>query len=328
MAIDFNLFPTNSDGIKNFGWAGPKVAKETWEKVKDNFNPFKITKDTVKKKIRAKKSTSKKRLFYKFVRAFLNRDIENIPQEIGDCVSWGGRNVTEYLTCIMGALNKNYVYRPVFAPYYYGVSRVFIGQKHGIDFGWDDGSIGSLLAEGVTEYGTLFSDEKDVPRYSGSIAKKWGYRPGPPKDFIAPAKKHLVKTTARITSWGELTEALDNGYPCTLASMLSFTMQPNSKGFHEQTNEGWAHQMAIVGYDEEYKDPYVLIRNSWGDSHGKLYDFETNEALPIGYLRVRKSVIERALRDDDVECFSFSNFDAFYERKNEIDKALFDLFGV
>jgi len=327
---NFDLFTVDSAGVKNFGWKHLEV-KDAWEKVKGNFNPFKIVGAApVKKKTRFG-GEGRRRFLHPLVRKVVGQDLLNWAQRAGSCVAEGAGSACNYLACTnIALLNKSEKFRRSYVPYHYGTMRVFIGAKYGVNFGFnDDGGIGSFMAEAVKEYGNLFADTPGVEPYQGEadIARRWGYRPGPKKEFITEAKKYLVKTTARITNWEQLVEAVTNGYPCTIASMLSFQMNPNSAGFHEQTSEGWAHQMCIIGIDDEWKDPYVLILNSWGNVHGQLYDFYDNSKLPVGILRVRKSVLERALRDSDVECFAFSDMDGFYERKTEIDRALFDLFG-
>lgn len=333
MAIDFNLFPTDTDGVKQFGWAGPKAAKEAWDKVKNNFDPFKLE-GKIKKKSKTRKfgsENSRKRFGWQTVRKVAGDQL-NYAQQAGSCVSEGARSSCNTLSCTnVLLLNKPEKFRPSYAPYHYGTMRVFIGAKHGTSFGYnDDGGIGSYMAEAFQEYGNLFADIAGIPEYTGQakIARDWGYRPGPKKEYVELGKQHLIKKVARLRNWEELVEAITNGYPVHFCSMLSFQMNPNSSGFHLQTSEGWSHCMEIKSVDDEWKDPYVEILNSWGDVHGVLKNFyDPNEILPPGMLRVKKSVIARALEDEDVEAFALSDMDGFYERKKEIDKALFDLFG-
>jgi intein/homing endonuclease len=77
----------------------------------------------------------------------------------------------------------------------------------------------------------------------------------------------------------------------------------------------------IVGIDDESTDPYAIILNSWGDAHGQLKDFKTNEDLPIGVLRVRKRTIQNMISAG--ETFACSNFEGFPEQP--IEKELFKL---
>jgi hypothetical protein len=158
------------------------------------------------------------------------------------------------------------------------------------------------------------------PAYSGSQARRWGAPPGPPKEFVEVGKIHLVRSAAKINSWDELVTAICNGYPCTVASSQGFNMEPSRDGFHAPSGS-WAHQMCIVGVDGEASDPYAVILNSWGDAHGRLKDFVSNEDMPIGVLRVRKRTIERMIAAG--ETFAFSNFEGFPEQP--IAKELFKL---
>lgn len=300
------------------GWAEvrqPGIAKEQFHllNAKGAFIPFKISGQT-----RETKGT--KTFLYQVVRKVLGRDIENIPQEIGDCVSWGARNAVEYLQCCEILLKGDRErYRPVFAPYYYGTGRVYVG---GGRLGSSDGSLGSWMAEAVQKYGTLWSDEEGVPAYSGRVAKSFG-DPNPRNDldlFKEKATPYVIQGVALIRTWDEYVAAIANGYTVTIASNVGYDMEPGPDGFHRQRGN-WAHQMAGVGADDNDRDPYALIRNSWGDVHGHLKDFETGEDLPEGYLRVRRKDFEKHLRAN--ETFVFSNGKFFPER--DIAKELFML---
>lgn len=264
----------------------------------------------------------KKTMLYQVTRRLLGKDTLNYAQEIGDCVSQGAKNAAEYLqACEILLKGDNEKWRPVFAPYYYGTGRVYVGKGR---LGNGDGSLGSWMAEAVQKYGTLFSDDENVPKYSGRVASAWG-DPNPKNDldkFKPVAIKRLVRSAAVIRSWDDLVEAIGNGYPCPTASMIGYNMTASADGFHRQTEE-WAHQMCIIGADDNDKDPYGIILNSWGDAHGHLKDFDDGHDLPVGVLRVRRKDIEKHIREG--ETYAYSNFDGFPGQ--DLDKALFDLIG-
>lgn len=313
MSDIINLYTGGQKG----GWAGkdnPELVKEQFNLIKDDFKDFIITSKT-------RDSKGKKLMLYEVVRKLLGRDTDNYPQEIGDCVSFGAKNAVEYLMAserlMKGDREK---WSPVFPPYLYGTGRVFIGRGR---LNGSDGSLGSWMADAVIKYGVLRSDFEGVPKYSGRVASKWGDSPGPDKKFVEEGKLHPVRSAALIKSWDELVEAIVNGYPCTTASDIGYSMTPSSDGFHRQ-NDSWAHQMCVIGVDDGYKngnEPYAIILNSWGDSHGTLKDFDTGETLPAGVLRVRRKDMEKHIRQE--ETFAYSNFDGFPEQL--IDKALFML---
>lgn len=234
-----------------------------------------------------------------------------------NCVSWGMKHAVELLECAEILLKgDNEQFKYVFAPYIYGISRVQIGggRING------DGSVGSWAADGVKRFGVLFSDTEGCPPYSGSVAKKWGNRPGPPSNFVEVGKKFPVKSTAAVTTWDELVEALFNYYPVTVASDIGYSMKPGADGFHIQ-NTSWAHQMCIAGLDKggDGIEPHVYIWNSWGDAHGTLKDFRTGKQLPPGYLRVKKRDVEKMLRQKD--SWAISAFEGFKTRS--LPKELF-----
>lgn len=269
------------------------------------------------------KAEGRKAFLYQVCRTLLGQDTRNYPQQIGDCVSFGAKNAIEYLICceklLKGDMEK---FRPIFPPYLYGIGRVYIGKGR---LGNGDGSLGSWMAEAVIKYGTIPADEEGLPAYSGSIAKQWGAPNGSRylDNWKNLGQQHLVKSAARINNWGELVAAIVNGYPCTVASNQGFNMEASSDGFHRASGS-WAHQMCIVGVDDEYSEPYAIILNSWGDVHGRLKSFvDPNENLPVGVLRVKRRTIESMINAG--ETFAYSQFDGFPEQG--IDESLFKIVG-
>ena len=313
-----NISELYTNGNVN-GWAGkdnPEFVKNQFDLIKDDgsFKPLKIfsaSRDTKGKKL----------MLYEVTRKVLGKDTDNYPQEIGDCVSFGAKNACEYLMATEKLMKGDREeWQPIFPPYLYGTGRVFIGRGQ---LNGSDGSLGSWMADAVIKYGVLRANFPDVPKYSGRVASKWGDTPGPDKKFVEEGKLHPVKSAAQIKNWDDLRDAIINGYPCTTASDIGYSMEPSSDGFHRQT-DSWGHQMCIIGIDDGYKngsDPYAIILNSWGDCHGHLKDFDNGDPLPVGVLRVRRKDMEKHIRQE--ETFAYSNFDGFPEQL--IDKKLFML---
>ena len=303
------------------GWLGTNNP----ELVKSQFDLF-VTQGLIKPTFnlvgQTRATSGTKMMLYQVCRKVLGQDTENYPQEIGDCVSFGAKNAGEYVTCtqilLQGLREK---FRSIFPPYYYGTGRTYEGRGQIPDR--SDGSMGSWMAAAVQKYGTLFSDEPNVPNYSGSIAKSWGNRNS--RDdldlWLPKAKNFLIKSASLISSWDDLVAAIKNGYPCTTASDIGYNMEVSRDGFHRQTTS-WSHQMCFIGVDDNDKDPYAIILNNWGDVHGNLKDFVDGHDLPIGVLRVRRADALKHIRAG--ETFAYHNFDAAKEQ--DLDKALFDLF--
>lgn len=285
-----------------FGWLGPDYNfVRAWEESPARaFRSF-VTKDY-------RKSEGERVAFWDFAKQVTGDYLPNTPQEIGDCVSWGLKHAVDHLACFeIVRLGQREEFRPSFAPYFYGVSRIQIG---GGELGGGDGSLGIWGAEGVKKYGVLRADHEGVPAYAGAVAKKWGARPGPPKEFLEVGRNHLVKEFARISSYEELRDALVNGYPCTIASMRGFNMQ---LAFDQKTNrhwwtgrDQWPHQMNIIGIDDDPRRPGIYRGNSWGPTaHGPQQDG------PAGGGWQDAEDIDRELRDRNTECICYSQFDGF-----------------
>ena len=130
-----------------------------------------------------------------------------------------------------------------------------------------DGSIGAWAARYVNEYGALPRGKYgnvDLTTYSGSKARSWGRTgAGVPKSLIPKAKQHPILTVSKVTTYEEVRDLISNGYAVTIASNQGFSSRRDSEGFAAPKGN-WAHQMCILGVDDKYKRPGVLVQNSWG----------------------------------------------------------------
>lgn len=236
---------------------------------------------------------------------------EHLPtytQAIGDCVSQGAANAVNYLACTeivrQGDVER---FRPAYRPYLYGMGRVYVGENR---IGRGDGSVGSWQAEAVRRYGVLAADEDGVPPYSGAVAKKWGWKPGPPKLYIEIADDFTIGSTALVTNYEQVRDALCNGYPVTVASSRGFKMRSKvDRGKHWGVPSGtWYHQMCFVGVDDDSRRPGCYVLNSWGsDAHGKPADDS-----PPGGFWLDADVVTWMVRQED--SFAYSSFEGFPEQ--------------
>lgn len=263
-------------------------------------------------------ATSPKRMMlFSIAKSILNKYPNTGTQLIGDCVSWGGhKHIIEYLQLMQIAMGGLEEFKYIFSPYGYGCGRVFIGENR--IFG--DGSVGAWQAQANVKYGSNPVDTPGLPQYSANAAKDFGRSQTTLMKWVDSGKMHLVKSSAKVVTWDQLVDAIDNLYPVAICSNVGFTMTPMSDGFHHRSGS-WAHCMMIAGVDPEYKDPYACILNSWGDAHGKVIDFVTNEEWPQGTLRVRKSDIERILEQND--SFAYSGYNGFPSQ--ELPDSFFDM---
>lgn len=298
--------------FQKFGWGDPSVenpaemARREYDLIGDRFESFYIANPSGS-------TEGKTSRLWETNRKVIGDDRPNVPQETGDCVSRGMMNCIEYLQCQEILAGDREEFRPVFSPYLYGTGRVYIGRGQ---LRGGAGSLGSWQAEAVKKYGVLRTDYAGVPSYSGRVADQWGDSDQPWKRFVDEGDDHLVRSAAKINDLDDLRDALINLYPCTIASMQAFKMQPSSDGYHHpDPSEEWPHQMAIVGYSDDARKPWVGILNSWGDIHGTVIDWETGEAWPAGMLRVHPDIVAKMIRTG--ECFAVSRFDGYPDQTSE-----------
>ncbi|WP_146370008.1 hypothetical protein [Symmachiella macrocystis] len=279
------------------GWAGPAAVRAARPLVAGmpTFRIVGAAQDNQRANVR----------LWDYVKAINDgQHLPNTAQQVGDCVSWGAKNAVDYLQCVQIARGPPVSdFHPSFAPYFYGISRVLIGN--GRISG--DGSVGAWAAEGARRFGVLPADHPGVPEYDGRVARRWG-RSGPPEEFVQFAQQFPVRTVAPVRSAADVRDAVCNGYPVTIASDWGGRMQPREvDGRLVNEHRGtWNHQMCIIGYDGlTGSEPYYYVLNSWGAAaHGTPPD----DAPPGGFW-IREKDVEYIVAQGD--SFAFSAFAGF-----------------
>ena len=299
-----------------FGWAGKEEAERAFGATADRFEAFPAAALEPTPDLADRLAGEGVRL-WDLVRRVTGGDTPAVPQETGDCVSFGAKNAIEYLQCAEIAAGQAEGFQPVFPPYLYATGRVLAG---GGRLRGRAGSLGSWQAAAVMEHGVLRSDAPGVPAYSGAVADAWGDgRPARTADgragfeaFSPLAADHPVGAAARVRTWNEVAAAVANGSPVTVASDCGFTMKPGPDGYHERRGR-WPHQMCVAALCTDPARPWAGLVNSWGDAHGRLRDRATGEEWPKGTLRIRREALEEMLTTG--EAYAYAAFAGFPPRR-------------
>lgn len=259
--------------------------------------------------------TNKQALLYKFI-----KDHKPFYQQTGSCVGCGLGMALWCLESVevhqLGQLED-----PI-CPFWllpYGKSREIGGL-----LGRGEGSFGSAAIEAIQKFGVLPSNHPDVPQVKvtddslvwGEKAElDWSDGQKISDKFLSPAKKHLVKSSARLHSWTDCKASLINGYPITLASNWGGKMNPPIQGnpaiLLNTRVTTWGHQMSCLGWAEhpEFGDIF-WIQNSWGKSHGTS---PGHYQEPAGGFWIKATEMDWICRTGEV--FSLSNFAGFPAQK-------------
>jgi hypothetical protein len=112
-----------------------------------------------------------------------------------------------------------------------------------------------------TDYGVV-----NLTTYNSRIGTNWGPR-GVPKEVQELCSKNKVGVISNVRTQEDLMDAMFNGYCASSGQNASWSVDSNSKGIHYRTPRGWAHMMAIGGYDDSreiFPFRVWMILNSWG----------------------------------------------------------------
>lgn len=225
--------------------------------------------------------------------------IPYVAQQIGDCVSHGFGHGVDLLECVQIAVgHKAEKLEQTATEAVYGMARVDIGggSLRG------DGAIGAWAAKAVSTIGTVSRDV--VGPYSGRRAKEWGSG-GVPAEIKAKAGDHKVRTTALVSTYEELEDALANGYPVPVCSNQGFTLTRDEDGFCRPRGT-WGHCMLIVGVRDDNNRPGACIFQSWGmDTPSGPLGLDQ----PPNSFWADREVVERMLAMED--SWALSNFDGY-----------------
>jgi len=239
-------------------------------------------------------------------------------QTIGDCVSHGYAKCIEVLMAVEIVLRKDPEIWPgvlTATEWIYGTSRVIQG---GGRLGNQDGSLGVWGQQAVKDNGTLLRKKYegvDLTTYSGSKAKDWGYR-GLPHELENIADLHPVKTTALVKTYNQARDAISNGYPVAVCSNRGFRSSRDAEGFASPSGS-WAHCMAFVAVDDQFRRPGLLCMNSWGETW---ISGPKRHEQPEGSFWVDADTVDQMLGEDD--SYALSNFEGYPSRN--LDPTLWD----
>ncbi|HEY1065393.1 MAG TPA: hypothetical protein VGE52_04765, partial [Pirellulales bacterium] len=293
---------------RHYGWAGEQAAAQARAALGNEIIPFAAT-------AREYKAVGEGRIcLWHFMQTAHQGDhLHNIPQQVGDCVSWGFGHACEYSQAVHWAVSggEDRVFREAFKPYLYGTGRVFIGRGN---LG-GDGSTGAWQSRAIEEYGVLPVDAEDCPDYSGTIARRWGAPPGPPRSFVEIAKSHRGECRL-VTTWEDACVAISNGCPVAVCSGYGFRVQEKNGRIEGYRSGSWSHCMCFIACDTRRGFEALYCLNSWGpNAHTKAERYEATDGAPPGGFWVLRRDAEGMLSARDSYSVDFTGFDDSVERE-------------
>lgn len=310
--------PTNNaERWQLCGWAGPDAATAAMSRIVadgpdagkvfgDTFHRFAVTGGGP-----AFSGAGKTVRGWEFFRKATGQEPDLTPQPTGSCVACAADDILELTQAVQILHGDLAEFSPIYNPYHYATGRVLIGGNR---LRGGAGSLGSWQAKAIEIHGSI-PMSAGLPRYTAANVDAWGDdKPAEGKsfrDFLTLGADHVIRTTAEVQSWEQLRDGMVAGHFATIASNRGYTMKPNSAGFHAPSGS-WGHQMSIWGFCDTGANPWVAIKNQWGDTMGEIRDFETGELWPKGFLRVRLAdFVKYHLSMQGAETFIYSGYEGF-----------------
>ena len=239
------------------------------------------------------------------------------------CVGAGGGNCL--MTLIMIEVIRLGDPEKALIPFWllpYGRSRYYLGDR-----GPGEGSTGGTFAKAMKEDGVIPANLPELPKFTNTDGLVWGqaaemrWSDGDNPDtmrLLPEARKHVVRTVAQCRSTDEVRQAIQNGYPCTIASNWGGQMRIQPSGnppcLLNRKAGTWNHQMSVLGW---WQHPSLgelfWIQNQWGlRAHG-----EDPAGGPLGGFWVKQADLAFIVRQN--ETFAFSQHQGFPGQPNLID---------
>jgi hypothetical protein len=223
---------------------------------------------------------TKQVLLYDIFRKAIGRDLDQGPQLIGDCVSWGWKHAIDVLQVVEGVINAfgkstdteaalgklRLEYEETATEPIYALSRVEIGGQRG---SYEDGSVGAWAAEAVKRFGNLSRPHLKRlglnPNYDPQRAKQWGAN-GLPDNLEPHAFKQTVADCTPVRNFEEAAWHIQNGRGVVVCSSVGFENGPNGgtlrdgQGFARPRGT-WMHCMYFCGV--RWDRPGLALLNQW-----------------------------------------------------------------
>ncbi|MBX9652073.1 hypothetical protein K2Y11_00495 [bacterium] len=266
-------------------------------------------------------SVGKRVVLWEAEKKVLGRFVPTLHQLQGSCVEQGKTNAIMRVQCVEIAKGDREEFKIPSLYHGYGWTRKFSGMGEGRG----DGATGAGAAKAAREAGVCPIDGSSelpapqIKRNDGQDELIWGeYNEwkystvrAVPESANQVARIHVIRTTALVSTYEEVRDALVNGYPVTVASNRGFKMAGTiNRGKLWGVKSGvWNHQMCFIGVDDDSARPGCYCMNSWGPwVHGKPVD----DAPPGGFW-VDADVVEDMVSQQD--SFAYSQFDGFPEQR-------------
>lgn len=167
-------------------------------------------------------------------------------QKTGDCVSWGSRTASDITRCweVWNKQDESYVKRQATCLLYSGRGHNGQGASPARLSKWHV-ETGFLLEDLFTDTDGKSWDFRDYASYV-RIGMSYG-RSGFPKSITDITKQHKLQTCSLVEEMDALADCLWNGYGAHCGSSIGVS---SSGDPISHLRGSWAHDMAIVGFDD------------------------------------------------------------------------------
>jgi hypothetical protein len=257
MPADEEMFDSTAEIVRAYQAGGFKGYLPD-ERAKDEF----LSTNPVKAFSSPKSGKGKRALLYGYVLRF-DPQAYSERQTVGDCVTHGSRSARDCnraVSILIHGKPNDWLVRTATEPTYGA-------RGHG-----REGMSPALASRFERDVGFCprqnFPGVVDLSKYDGSLGARWGRQGGVPEGVKELCRRNKVGTIALVRTMDDAMDALFNGYGIHSGQYAAWSNKPDAKkNIHPRSSPGWAHDMAVVFYDDTRTHwPFRVwgIANSWG----------------------------------------------------------------
>jgi len=215
-----------------------------------------------------------------------------------DCTSQATGMACDVVQAIQVWLRKQWWNGKIATEWIHHGGRITISKQYNTNGGVAIGD----ACKYIKDYGVLFRrkyEKKDFSKYNFKNSNLGNVKDYP--QLLKEAKRHTMGKLTRVEGWKDARAALRNLAPVIFGSKTGFNIRTRDKDGFSTPKDKWHHAWMLLGFDDRYDRPGVLMMNSFGDN---FYKGPRRHNQPRGSIWVDAAVFDGIM----IEAYAISDY--------------------